>query len=229
MSYRNVFITHVRMIKCDNMSDENIFNDRRCNESISRQRKPLAPRLRFSILRRDSFTCQYCGLTADGTELHVDHVIPHSKGGSDTPDNLITSCKSCNYGKGATDLISRVSPPSDVVKSAQCVYSGYDLLHPADRGVHTGTTDTCAATLLIFYNMVDSIVETQPTGWALDKCDDSHIIFDDIAFIGVDLLRHLASADSCFPRTATYLYDSDDVHMKVIGRLLVNARRTLNK
>lgn len=60
-------------------------------------------RLRFQILTRDNFTCQYCGrspMTHPGTILHVDHKIPLSHNGSWEESNLITSCKECNLGKG---------------------------------------------------------------------------------------------------------------------------------
>ena len=42
-------------------------------------------------------TCAYCGSEED---LTIDHVIPQSKGGSDTTDNVVCCCKSCNQSKG---------------------------------------------------------------------------------------------------------------------------------
>ena len=58
--------------------------------------------LRFAVLRRDHFTCRYCGRTpSDGTKLTVDHLIPVAHGGSDDPMNLITACLECNAGKAA--------------------------------------------------------------------------------------------------------------------------------
>jgi len=56
-------------------------------------------RLRFGILSRDNFTCQYCGRKAPDVILHIDHIRPLSKGGSSNKDNLITACQECNYGK----------------------------------------------------------------------------------------------------------------------------------
>lgn len=57
-------------------------------------------RLRFKILNRDNFTCQYCGRTVeDGIKLEIDHIHPESKGGKTTIDNLIVSCNLCNIGK----------------------------------------------------------------------------------------------------------------------------------
>jgi len=58
-------------------------------------------KLRFEILKRDNFTCQYCGRSPqnDNIVLQVDHINPISNGGQDTSSNLITSCRDCNIGK----------------------------------------------------------------------------------------------------------------------------------
>lgn len=61
----------------------------------------LSKRVRFSVLERDRFSCQYCGARPPDTILHVDHIHPRSKGGSDDPSNLITACWACNMGKHA--------------------------------------------------------------------------------------------------------------------------------
>lgn len=50
-----------------------------------------------SVFKRDNYTCLYCG--ASGGVLECDHVVPFSKGGSDDPENLVTSCFSCNRSK----------------------------------------------------------------------------------------------------------------------------------
>ncbi len=64
-------------------------------------------RLRFEILKRDNFTCRYCGATPLDRPLHVDHVVPESKGGTDDPANLIAACKDCNGGKSNIPLEER--------------------------------------------------------------------------------------------------------------------------
>ncbi|WP_391540633.1 HNH endonuclease [Lonepinella koalarum] len=51
------------------------------------------------FFKRDGFKCQYCGKSAPDVVLHVDHINPVSKGGSDDLMNLITSCSDCNLGK----------------------------------------------------------------------------------------------------------------------------------
>lgn len=62
-------------------------------------RKAISRRLRYEILRRDNYTCRYCGLKASETELTVDHVKPTALGGTDDPTNLVACCKDCNSGK----------------------------------------------------------------------------------------------------------------------------------
>jgi 5-methylcytosine-specific restriction endonuclease McrA len=53
---------------------------------------------RKNILRRDSHRCQYCG--RGDVSLTVDHIVPKSRGGEDTWENLITACIPCNNRKG---------------------------------------------------------------------------------------------------------------------------------
>jgi hypothetical protein len=59
-------------------------------------------RLRFRVLLRDNFACKQCGSSPakhPGIELHIDHILPWSKGGETTIDNLQTLCSNCNLGK----------------------------------------------------------------------------------------------------------------------------------
>lgn len=63
--------------------------------------------LRFRVLQRDSFRCCSCGRSpaiSPGVELHIDHVIPFSRGGKTALDNLQTLCKECNLGKSNTQF-----------------------------------------------------------------------------------------------------------------------------
>lgn len=64
-----------------------------------RQREPINARLRFRVLARDNFTCQYCGRSAPQVELQVDHIQPVKHGGTNFIDNLLTACAECNIGK----------------------------------------------------------------------------------------------------------------------------------
>jgi hypothetical protein len=65
------------------------------------ERIPLSARDRFEILRRDKFTCRYCGRKSPEVKLHVDHVTPVAEGGTNHPTNLCAACSDCNLGKGA--------------------------------------------------------------------------------------------------------------------------------
>lgn len=82
--------------KQKNMTPEQIAH----REFIAEQRRLMTDSLRYDIMRRDGFRCQLCGMTVkDGVKLHVDHVIPVSKGGKTEPSNLRTLCERCNLGK----------------------------------------------------------------------------------------------------------------------------------
>lgn len=77
--------------------------ERRNSEEYRRkaERRRVTDRLRYQIMRRDGFRCQLCGASqADGVKLHVDHIIPISKGGTSDERNLRTLCDRCNLGKG---------------------------------------------------------------------------------------------------------------------------------
>ncbi|MCX7879805.1 MAG: HNH endonuclease [Ignavibacteria bacterium] len=75
---------------------------------------------RKNILRRDGNRCQYCG--THSTNLTVDHVIPKSRGGTDSWDNLVAACISCNNKKGnrspeeaGMKLIAKPRKPNHIV------------------------------------------------------------------------------------------------------------------
>lgn len=84
----------------ETIKQENIM---RSSEEYRRkmERRRVTDKLRYQILRRDGFRCQLCGASqADGVRLHVDHIIPVSKGGTSDVENLRTLCDRCNLGKG---------------------------------------------------------------------------------------------------------------------------------
>lgn len=68
--------------------------------------------VRFEVLKRDKFTCQYCGRKSPEAVLHVDHILAKARGGTNDLLNLITSCETCNLGKGAKPM-DRVEAPVD--------------------------------------------------------------------------------------------------------------------
>ncbi|WP_346433177.1 HNH endonuclease [Sphaerotilus microaerophilus] len=73
------------------------------------------PALRWQVFQRDRWKCVACGRGShDDVILHVDHILPRSRGGTDSLDNFQTLCDRCNIGKSNrddTDLRSAESPP----------------------------------------------------------------------------------------------------------------------
>jgi hypothetical protein len=82
------------------------------DKSKGRQERPARPRsprqinwrLRATVLIRDNCLCRMCGASPakdPAVTLHVDHIVPWSKGGKTVLANLQTLCATCNIGKGA--------------------------------------------------------------------------------------------------------------------------------
>ena len=99
--------------------------------SVAGQRALMTAKLRERIKVRDDFTCQICSLsTADEKNLllEIDHIVPLSKGGKSTEDNLQVLCWRCNRSKGArTDhtpslthdqVVNKIPKPEVAARSA---------------------------------------------------------------------------------------------------------------
>ena len=56
---------------------------------------------RFNVFLRDRFACQYCTQSQPAEELTFDHVVPRSRGGRTTWDNVVAACTTCNLRKGS--------------------------------------------------------------------------------------------------------------------------------
>ncbi len=72
-------------------------------KSTKAQRTLMTEKLRNQIKERDNYTCQMCSASTKEQSLlllEIDHIIPVSKGGLSTPDNLQTLCWKCNRTKG---------------------------------------------------------------------------------------------------------------------------------
>lgn len=74
-----------------------------------------APLSRRSVFARDAHRCQYCGVAAES----IDHVIPRSKGGGHTWDNVVAACRPCNVRKrdrllDETSMVLRRRPAAPI-------------------------------------------------------------------------------------------------------------------
>lgn len=90
-------------------------------------KRPASPAISFNkknILKRDVYTCQYCGRNG-GERMTIDHVIPKSLGGRTVWENVVSACRACNLRKGNKPLqevrMSLLRKPS---KPASAFYLG---------------------------------------------------------------------------------------------------------
>ncbi|HEY4424962.1 MAG TPA: HNH endonuclease [Pyrinomonadaceae bacterium] len=65
-----------------------------------RRRREASGMKRLRIYMRDKFRCQYCGDKKAAGDLTLDHILPRSRGGDNSPVNIVTACVSCNNRKG---------------------------------------------------------------------------------------------------------------------------------
>ncbi len=130
----------VNLSKSDSFTFDDLFV---CLESVSRsyldkdtysrlaavERGEISDSLRYDILNRDNFTCVICGASSrQGARLHVDHIVPISKGGKSVPSNLRTLCERCNIGKSnKTEYASSSETNSEIKDSLACERCGAKL------------------------------------------------------------------------------------------------------
>lgn len=100
-------------------------------------RRPVIPTVSFNkknILKRDAYTCQYCGRNG-GERMTIDHVIPRSLGGRTVWENVVSACRACNLKKGSKPLheasMSLLRKPA---KPVSVVYLGIMFYSPHGAG-----------------------------------------------------------------------------------------------
>ena len=72
--------------------------------ALAEQKVRVMPSIRWQVFKRDNWKCCACGRgSQQDVILHVDHIVPRSKGGTDTLDNYQTLCSECNAGKSNRD------------------------------------------------------------------------------------------------------------------------------
>jgi hypothetical protein len=94
LNYENLIQNYPDMENMD-LSNSNEIKNIKIDET-----KFVRAGVRWQVFERDDFKCVACGKSAyDGAILHVDHIIPKSKGGNNSIDNYQTLCHLCNIGK----------------------------------------------------------------------------------------------------------------------------------
>jgi 5-methylcytosine-specific restriction endonuclease McrA len=76
---------------------------------------------RENVLKRDDYTCAYC---SSKENLTLDHIIPRSRGGKNTWENLVTACFTCNHKKGDR-LLEDTTMYLSIVPKAPTYYALY--------------------------------------------------------------------------------------------------------
>lgn len=80
--------------------------NRKAKGTSKAKSRTISDKLRYTVLKRDNFKCCACGASPakdPSVELHIDHIIPWSKGGETALENLQTLCSRCNIGKSNSD------------------------------------------------------------------------------------------------------------------------------
>ena len=114
------------------------------SDAAKPRRKPITKTVRFEIFKRDGFTCSYCGAHPPAVILHVDHIHPAAKDGTNDPDNLVTACEDCNQGKAAR-LLSAVpqslAQKAKLIREREAQIAGYRTAIDAARVRQDGDLD----------------------------------------------------------------------------------------
>jgi 5-methylcytosine-specific restriction endonuclease McrA len=94
-------------------------------EKMIRRPRPRIRLTKREILRRDNYTCQYCGNHA--AYLTVDHILPRRLGGQHSWENLVAACPPCNHRKGGRTLeqaqMRLLRHPQEPPTSAQYLFA----------------------------------------------------------------------------------------------------------
>ena len=105
LSCKKIIEQAIRRAKLFDKITNEKYKDWREGTKKKFRENPISPRKRFEILKRDHYTCQYCGRKAPEVQLEVDHIEPYAKTKNNDSENLITACKDCNRGKRTKEVI----------------------------------------------------------------------------------------------------------------------------
>ncbi len=97
--------------------------------------EPVPDTIRYDVLKRAGGKCELCGCSAKERPLHVDHIIPRSKGGKNDMANLQALCERCNLAKGNRDATD--FRPHETGKDKGCLFCSSDI---QKRTIETNAT-----------------------------------------------------------------------------------------
>jgi Restriction endonuclease len=91
------------------------------------------PFKKIGVLRRDNFTCAYCGVTGERKVTSVDHVFPKWQGGTLTWNNAVAACVPCNFKKAGRTPEEAGMPIKYVKRYEPMFRDAYRFVHGTDR------------------------------------------------------------------------------------------------
>ena len=97
--FRNI---KTNAVYCSEKCNSSAHGSKRANGRLPRGSGRRRDIQRAYIIQRDKSTCYLCGEVCSPAEIHLDHVVPLSRGGSHDESNLRVSCAPCNLSKGAS-------------------------------------------------------------------------------------------------------------------------------
>ncbi len=81
---------------------------------MKRRRKSIPKTIRKLVFEKYGGKCGYCGCVLESKQMQIDHISAHSRGGSNDLENLMPSCRMCNYYKGSGSIKSFRDSMSDL-------------------------------------------------------------------------------------------------------------------
>ena len=115
-----------------------------CGQELSERegRQPIPRKLRHQVFQRDNYRCRECGATNKQTRLHVDHIVPVAKGGTNDLSNLQILCEACNKAKYTDEWVGgkKDKQSSSQVLIKTCPKCGGYIRADADKCKHCGST-----------------------------------------------------------------------------------------
>ena len=145
-----------------------------CGNQLSTRagRQHIPRKLRHQVFQRDGYRCRECGATNKQTRLHVDHIKPVAKGGTNDLNNLQTLCEECNKAKYTDEWVGGENNPDSYLNSGRikkCPYCFTVINRKAKKCIKCGKQFNKSHNI----NM-DNKLKEKPSDINLDKYYSNH-------------------------------------------------------